>query len=77
MLQGGIVLCHVPQASESAKLLHMSLNVIDVMIHNTMIHGLPISFKILNHTFTDAKGKLINDIFVNRHLERISMQKNR
>lgn len=53
----------------------MPLNAIDIMIHNTILCGLPISFKTLTHPFADAKGTLINEVYVNRHLERINVQK--
>lgn len=69
-LDCGIILCHVP-----AKLFCMSLNVIDIMIHNAMLCGLPISFKKLNHTFAGTKATLISKVCVNRHLERINVQK--
>lgn len=63
----------VTSVKASAKLLYMSLNVF--MIHNTILHDLPFSFKTLNHTFADAKGTLINKVYVTRHLERINVQK--
>jgi len=53
----------------------MSLNIIDFMIHSTVLCCLAIFFKTLNHTFADAKGTLINEVYVNRHLERINVQK--
>lgn len=69
-LDCGIILYHVP-----AKLFYMSLNVTDIMIHNTVLCGLPISFKKVNHTFADTKATLISKVCVNRQLERINVQK--
>lgn len=69
-LECSIILYHVP-----AKLLYIPLNVIDIMIHNTILCGLPVSFKKLRHTFADTKAMLISEVCVNRHLERINVQK--
>lgn len=68
-----VTITSATRVQESAKLLYRSLNVIDITIYNTILCGLPISFKTLNHISTDAKGTLIN--YVNRHLERINVQK--
>lgn len=67
--------CGIIPYHTSAKLFYTSLNVIDIMIHKTMLCGLPISFKKLSHTFGDTKATLISEVCVNRHLERINAQK--